>query len=148
MESVITRLVSTWLVSQPLHVRHLALIRDTEMTRSVHHFVHFSFGNFKQKVEQGKALWEAVIIAATGAKNKSKPASAPDPNRQADVDQYGFPRTRPRYSQYKNGNASFLDCLRISDPEQYFLSIYDPIIRTLPDGEFGKSTSPLGFRLR
>jgi hypothetical protein len=114
------------------------------MTRSVHHFVHFSFGNFKQKVEQGKAFWEAVVTAVPGTKNKSKSASAPDPNLQADVDQYGFLRAKPRYSQYNSGNASFLDCLRVSDPEQYFLSIFDPVIKQLSDGKSGKSTSTLG----
>ena len=129
-----------WQLSQPLHIRNLALIRDTEMTGTVSHYIHFSFGNFKENVEKGRALWEAVETALSGPKKKSKPL--PSPTAQPDVDEYGFPRAKPRYSQFKNGNASLKDCLRASNPEQYVLTTFDPQLVRLADGTEGNIHLP------
>jgi hypothetical protein len=126
-----------WQFSQPLHIRHLALIRDTEMTRTVNHYVHFSYVNFKAKVDKGQAMWEAVESLAPSIKKKSK--AAPNPTAQADVDEYGFPRAKPRYSQFKGGNASPQDCLRASNPEQNILTTFDPMLVRLEGGGYSKS---------
>lgn len=81
LDQVLTLLTDAWEHSQPPHLRHLGIVRDT----GVHGYQFKSYDNFQKAVDAGQATWEAVR-GSVKSKGKSK---AVDP--QPALDEWGFP---------------------------------------------------------
>jgi hypothetical protein len=83
LDEVMGRLTDVWTASQPLHLRHLAIVRDTSQLHRISHYVFRSFGNFQKLVDRGEAAWEAIDI---------KPAEI---LKKPDLDAWGFVKVKP-----------------------------------------------------
>ena len=111
IESVINRLVEIWQVSQPLHLRHLAIVRDTVLRGKSPIYIHYTYGNFKKIVDAGKASWKAVTtIVATNAKEATTMASL---DSRPNLDEHGFPVLDAKHFQGRTHDATLADCAAI-----------------------------------
>jgi hypothetical protein len=110
IEQLVSRLVETWPKSQPLHLRHLGIVRDTAQIGKTPFYVHYTFDDFKSLVESGKKSWEAVEVIkdSKGGMAKAKP----------DVDQYGFPKLNPSEFLSRDNNANLAECVCGADIEK------------------------------
>lgn len=131
---MIHRLVDCWQISQPLHLRHLALVRDTAIEKTIIYYIHYSVKNFAKLVEAGVATWEAVEFPAKKAKGSS--VRIPGVNATATLDQYGFPQEIPR-GIVKNGRISLFEGLAMCKPTDYSVTSSDPALSRYPDGSIG-----------
>ncbi|KAL9587530.1 MAG: hypothetical protein Q9203_003482, partial [Teloschistes exilis] len=133
-ENVLARLVDLWQISQPLHLRHLSIVRDTALTNTTPHYVHYSFGNFKKLVDEGKAQWEPVMTITKDHKHY-KTAAAID--AEPDLDVNGFPKLPDTLFQGRHNDASLDDCIKGMDAAPLPLSILNPQVKKFKDGSWG-----------
>ncbi|OOQ84906.1 putative TFIIIC transcription initiation factor complex subunits Tfc3 [Penicillium brasilianum] len=133
-ESALHRLTDCWQLSQPPHLRHLAIVRDTAIQRTTFFYVHYSASNFAKLVESGEASWEAVEFPA--GKAKAAKCVIPAVDATAQRDKYGFHESSATKLLVKNGNASLFEALAVCKPPTYLLSSSDPMPVRLPDGHF------------
>lgn len=98
LDEVLARLSDVWTSSQPLHLRHLAVVRDTSQMHRISHYVFRSFDNFQKLVESGDASWEAIGISA------SELAKKPE------LDAWGFPKVKPSRMAGSEGIANIVTC--------------------------------------
>ncbi|GBF60883.1 transcription factor tau subunit [Trichophyton mentagrophytes] len=132
LETVLSRLTSSWQSSQPLHLRHLAILRDTALNKTVYYYIHYSFDHFSSLVSNGHASWDAV----TGAPRSGKRVlNAPPANAKATLDKYGFPIDVSQ-PLLRKGNATLRECLEASKPSKWNLTFNDPIAISLLDGTY------------
>lgn len=136
-ESILHRLTDCWQLSQPLHIRHLAVVRDTAIQKTVFYYINYSARNFAKIVEAGHSSWEAVEFAGS-KKGKANNARLPPPDAKPQLDEYGLPTVPPIYPLMKNGAASLFECVAACRPSNYLLSSADPKAFQLFDGTFGK----------
>ena len=84
------RMVDAWQVSQPLHLRHLAIVRDTVLKAKSPVYIHYTVPNFQKLVDKGTASWDAVTTISptidVGLNVSSSLQSTPQ------VDEFGFPQ--------------------------------------------------------
>ncbi len=137
VENQLTRIVDHWQVSQPPHLRHLAIIRDTAMGKKSTYYVHYTYDNFKKLVENGEASWEAVSIVGADSKDMQQPAFAADSN--VEVDEFGFPNIPTVLFQGRHNDATVSQCANAVDVHMAPTSKNDPVVRALSDGIYGTS---------
>lgn len=128
------RLVECWQLSQPPHLRHLAIVRDTMLQRTNAMYVHYSIRNFKTLVDAGEASWEAVEFAPKGGKNNK--FRVPPVDAVPQLDEYGLPLPHSPDGLLKNGNATLLECMATCKPADYTRSSSDPIAVRSKDGSY------------
>lgn len=85
LDQIMLLLTDVWQHSQPLHLRHLAIVRDTAVHGKLAHFQFKTYDNFQKSVDSGDASWEAVLVSAK-AKGKKKAAEM-----RPRLDEWGFP---------------------------------------------------------
>lgn len=136
---MLVRLVDCWQLSQPPHMRHLAIVRDTALIQRTTHYVHYSARNFQRLVDAGEASWEAVEYIPKG--DKSDPLHVPAVDAVPQLDPYGLPLIAPTSKLLKNGNATLLECTIVGRPEDYIHSNSDIRATQLKDGTYGKFCS-------
>lgn len=132
---MVHRLVDLWQLAQPLHLRHLAIVRDMAMKKTVMYYVHYSANNFAKLVEAGQASWEAVEFPAKKAKLLK--IDAPPFGVLPQLNELGFPKTSFPRSLLKNANSTLLDGMMAAKPTDYLLSSADPFVVKLANGQFG-----------
>lgn len=135
VENQLTRIVDHWQVSQPTHLRHLAIIRDTAMVKKKTHYIHYTYDNFQKLVENGDATWEAVSIPGNDNQNRQQPAFAMDLN--ADLDEYGFPDIPSTLFQGRHNDATLSQCVNAVVVAKASVSKKDPVVKELSDGTYG-----------
>ncbi|KAL9582984.1 MAG: hypothetical protein Q9212_002980, partial [Teloschistes hypoglaucus] len=132
-ENLLSRLVDLWQISQPLHLRHLGIVRDTALTNTIPHYVHYSFGNFKKLVDEGKAQWEPVMTITKDHKYFKNVAAI---DAEPDLDVNGFPKLPDSLFQGRHNDASLDDCIRgINAPLPQ--SSLNPQVKKFKDGSWG-----------
>ncbi|RAL14887.1 putative TFIIIC transcription initiation factor complex subunits Tfc3 [Aspergillus homomorphus CBS 101889] len=151
LENAISRLTDCWQLSQPLHLRHLAVVRDTELQRTITHYVHYTALSFQELVNAGDALWEAVEFRPKNAKADN--IRPPPVDAVPRLDQYALPIDPPSKEVLKRGEASLLECILVAKPPNYVCSSRDPVavqqqngtyvIQQRLKGSAGFGTSPL-----
>ena len=77
IDRFLDRCVKSWQKSQPLRLRHLAIIRDTAQLGRTSFYIHFAHDAFGVKVDNGETFWEAIH-------------SYSEPDQTISVDEYGF----------------------------------------------------------
>ncbi|KAL4975584.1 hypothetical protein BDW66DRAFT_137204, partial [Aspergillus desertorum] len=132
LENTLARLSECWQLSQPPHLRHLALVRDTALQRTITHYIHYSARNFSKLVEAGESSWEAVEFVPRN--NRSNTVSIPPVHAKPQLDAYGLPQDVPASDLVKNGDCSLFDCMWIVKPKDYNISSSDPKAVELDDG--------------
>ncbi|KAJ5166011.1 hypothetical protein N7492_006307 [Penicillium capsulatum] len=130
-ENLIHRLVDCWQISQPPHLRHLAIVRDSTIERTILYYIHYSARNFTNLVEAGTASWEAVEFPVKKAKTSNVPV--PPIDAPKDVDVNGFPRQKPR-GLVKNGRIGLFEGLMLCRPTDYSVTSSDPTLCRYADG--------------
>ncbi|KAF2156661.1 hypothetical protein K461DRAFT_289058 [Myriangium duriaei CBS 260.36] len=81
-DDVAARLTDQWLEVQPLHLRHLSIVRDTRIQGTITHYTFRTLQHFQSAVELGHASWEYVLTdKAMVDALETKP----------DLDEWGFP---------------------------------------------------------
>lgn len=144
LETVLSRLTSSWQSSQPLHLRHLAILRDTALNKTVYYYIHYSFDHFSSLVSNGHASWDAV----TGAPRSGKRVlNAPPANAKATLDKYGFPIDVSQ-PLLRKGNATLRECLEASKPSKWNLTFNDPIAISLLDGTYSRFSFTFDYLIR
>lgn len=76
------KLSDEWHISQPPHLRHLAVIRDTYINGSITHYTFRTIENYQKAVEQGQASWIYYLTDPELLDTLRKPAN---------LDEWGFP---------------------------------------------------------
>ena len=125
----------SWQLSQPLHLRHLAVLRDVASVTRVPYYVHFTFPNYKRKVEDGDAVWEAVESIKSGKANSHQ-----DRNTMANLDKFGFPILDMSKFAGKKRSSTLAQCVETERREPFRLKGQDPMVVTLSNGKLGKAT--------
>ena len=128
--------METWQLSQPLHLRHLAIVRDMALSNKIAHYVHFTYPNFKRMVDNGEKFWEAV----ESLKEVTKPGQ---PSRLAatatpDLDEYGFPRLQPSRFQGRHNDANLRECIEAINVQSFRVATSDPTLVNVDGGSYGK----------
>ncbi|KAL2819177.1 hypothetical protein BJX63DRAFT_31247 [Aspergillus granulosus] len=134
LENTIARLVECWQLSQPPHLRHLAIIRDTTINRTITHYIHYSARNFRKLVDAGESSWEAVEFVPRNT--KSSTITAPPVDVKPHLDAYGLPLDLPKGDLLNNGDCSLMECMLVVRPQNYLMSSSDPKAVELEDGTF------------
>ncbi|KAL1302957.1 hypothetical protein AAFC00_003275 [Neodothiora populina] len=99
LDELLGRLTDVWRISQPPHLRHLSVIRDTAFINRASHYQFRSFEHFKKLVEAGEVTWEAIGIKSSDIESE-----------KADLDQWGFPRVQPALMFGHDGTANMAVC--------------------------------------
>ncbi|KAJ5537083.1 hypothetical protein N7513_010269 [Penicillium frequentans] len=133
-ENMVHRLTDCWQISQPPHLRHLALVRDSDVHKTIIHYVHYSARNFATKVIEGTAFWEAVQFPVKN--HKSLKTELPRVDAPAELDQYGLPHNNIPVGMMKNGNVSLFEGLASCKPADYSLTRKDPMSVLQADGSY------------
>ncbi|KAF7133864.1 hypothetical protein CNMCM5793_005276 [Aspergillus hiratsukae] len=134
LENTLARLVECWQLSQPLHLRHLAIVRDTALEKTVTHYIHYSMANFQKLVDAGEASWEAVEFVPRNT--KADKISVPPIDAVPELDENGLPKAVPTKELIKNGNASLLAGILVVNPADYNCTGNDPMPVRLKDGSY------------
>ena len=79
VEQVLGRLGNYWQLSQPAHLRHLGLVKDTQQVDRTSVFVHYTRNQFQAQVDRGETSWDAVEVL------QGVQVAIPQ------LDKYGFP---------------------------------------------------------
>ncbi|KAF1973862.1 hypothetical protein BU23DRAFT_598721 [Bimuria novae-zelandiae CBS 107.79] len=101
LESLVSRLTEEWYINQPLHARHLAIVRDTTMANDAKrvHYAYRTHRNFQKAVDAGEVSWEALKLDK-GKKGKNVPPSA------TSVDSMGFRTLDPIDFHKRTGSST------------------------------------------
>ena len=101
-DEAVGKITDLWHMSQPPHLRHLAIIRDTNIQGTNFHFLFRTFDNFQRAVDAGKASWDYVLD------KEEKIVAA---NQSPDLDEWGFPHIADEQLVDGKGIASITECV-------------------------------------
>lgn len=134
-ENTLNRITECWQLSQPSHLRSSAIVRDTALNGTVTHYVHYSYSNFKQLVDTGRADWEAVTFRPRDT--KSSKLAMPPPDALPATDQDGLaPFKPPRKGVTERDHYCTVSSKGLGS---YTTTKSDPAPMINQEGEFGKS---------
>lgn len=101
LDEIMGRLSDVWTVSQPLHLRHLAIVRDTSQMHRISHYVFRSYHNFQKMVANGNANWHAIDVQEAEVR------------RKPDLDEWGFPKVKPSTMVGHDGSHNIAACKNV-----------------------------------
>ncbi|KAG8530290.1 uncharacterized protein KY384_004792 [Bacidia gigantensis] len=107
-ENILNRLVNAWQISQPLHLRHLAVVRDTVLQSKSPIFVHFTFPHYEELVKLGRKSWKAVTTLSYDTVLGGVSASLEE---VPELDDHGFAKIDTKLFE-KDGFATLAECAR------------------------------------
>lgn len=138
IETQLARLTDCWQISQPLHLRHLAIVKDIALSGRSSHYVYFTYENFKKRVESGNASWEAVINIAENDQRAKKYGVAL--GALPKLDDFGFPSIQTSLLQDEQNVASLHDCSRSFKPAA-ITEYRHLVVKENEDGTSGKQST-------
>jgi hypothetical protein len=159
IESLVTRLTDGWDKHQPMHVRHLALVRDTAMAvdKKRVHYLYRTHQNFQKAVDVGEVTWDALELDENkkGARSKKPQTSV----AVSSVDSWGFLKLNLNDFHQGTGTSSLAEsCAAIvkkkrnpRDWEAKLMNGESPLQTLSTPGQEATgsiSKSPLGYRGR
>ena len=139
LDDYVSRIVDSWQISQPLHLRHLSIVRDTVLKGKTQIYIYYTYENFKKLVEGGTGFWEAVKTVASEVTIGKNVDAALD--AKPDVDEYGFPRLEETQFQGRQNDASLDECVSALKVDPLRISATDPVLKKHADGSYGKQHS-------
>lgn len=135
LDDYVARMVDSWQISQPLHLRHLSIVRDTVLKGKTQIYIYYTYENFGKLVEGGTGFWEAVKTVASEVTIGNNVAAALDV--KPDVDEYGFPRLEESQFQGHHNDATLEECVSALKVDPLHISATDPVLKKLADGSHG-----------
>lgn len=118
MDEMLVKLTDLWQFSQPPHLRHLAIVKDTCQRGKQPTFQYRTHENFEKAVVIGDAFWEGVFGTEEKGKAKAKQKKAEAAAvALPDVDQWGFQKANPKLFVGQGGTATLEECRRNVKPE-------------------------------
>ncbi|CAD6590285.1 MAG: RNA polymerase III transcription initiation factor complex subunit [Alectoria sarmentosa] len=135
LDDYVSRIVDSWQISQPLHLRHLSIVRDTVLKGKTQIYIYYTYENFKKLVEGGTGFWEAVKTVASEVTIGKNVDAALD--AKPDVDEYGFPRLEETQFQGRQNDASLDECVSALKVDPLRISATDPVLKKHADGSYG-----------
>ncbi|KAF2466071.1 uncharacterized protein BDR25DRAFT_345687 [Lindgomyces ingoldianus] len=115
VEALMSRITDNWEESQPPHLRHLAVIRDTAVTQEKKyvHYVYRTHGHFQKAVDAREASWEAVRREAQKSySNMPKGRSRKTAQESIRLDSWGFRQLNLNDFYGRHGASSLAVCLK------------------------------------
>ena len=117
MDEMLVKLTDLWQFSQPPHLRHLAIVKDTCQRGKQPTFQYRTYEDFSKAVVIGDAFWEGVFGPEEKGKGKAKQkkaeaAAAALPN----VDEWGFEKVNQKLFVNQNGAATLEECRKNAKP--------------------------------
>jgi len=112
LESYFTRLTDDWERNQPMHLRHLAIIRDFRNTaeKKFIHYVYRTHGNFQKAVDMGVVHWAGVSQTTTMGPLEGTPVQRHNlPETATTLDCWGFRAINPREFVQEDGSATLTE---------------------------------------
>ncbi|KAF2216618.1 hypothetical protein CERZMDRAFT_81682 [Cercospora zeae-maydis SCOH1-5] len=103
MDESLAHLTDIWQHSQPPHLRHLTVVRDTAVFGRSAQFKYRTLANFQKAVAAGKAVWDAVLDN-TNPKAKKNPLE-----EKPDLDRWGFPKVANKLLAGRDGRATLAE---------------------------------------
>lgn len=135
MEDLLAKLTNTWQLSQPLHLRHLAIVRDSVQQGKTSVYIYYTFENYQKLVDAGQKTWEAVMMLQDNKKQSKGIGIAPgDPQ----LDEYGLPKLDSSQFQGLRNNASLIECVSVTK----FGTLKRPNPTDSPSTTQGRSSIP------
>jgi hypothetical protein len=117
MDEMLIKLSDLWQFSQPPHLRHLAIIKDTCQRGKQPTFQYRSYPNFVTAVAIGDAFWEGVFGPEQKGKGKTKQKKAEAAAAALpDVDEWGFQKVNHKLFVGQGGTATLEECRRNIKP--------------------------------
>lgn len=135
MDEYVSRLVECWQMAQPLHLRHLSVLRDTVMKGKTTIYIYYTYGNFRKLVENGTGFWEAVKTVPDGVTKGNNVISSLD--AVPELDEYGFPVLDPILFQGRNNDATLEECVSALNADRFLVPAGDPMLQEQADGTHG-----------
>ncbi|KAI9655931.1 MAG: hypothetical protein M1831_004776 [Alyxoria varia] len=122
IESLMSRLSDVWQFSQPPHLRHFSIVKDTAQTGKVTHFQYRSFENFQSAAEIGKTTWGIFESLSTDQISELK--------RQVQVNSFDFEPLPANLFVNGTGTASLKECLEaVKVPLNYRIQSLEYILK-------------------
>jgi uncharacterized protein DUF6581 len=121
---VLRNLSDLWEISQPPHLRHLTIIRDTDSSSRTPQYLYRTFDNFQEAVELGETAWDAV--GEPGVEQRQE---------KAKVDKWGFPVVPSIQFLDTTKPATIKECALASKDPPVTLTSLDPVLVRSSNGE-------------
>ncbi|KAI9793918.1 MAG: RNA polymerase III transcription initiation factor complex subunit [Peltula sp. TS41687] len=137
MDAVLDHICRNGSQSQPAHLRHLALIRDTAQSGKIRHYQYYSPDNFQKLVDQGKTSWESVTVPPKERKKKTGKGANVTTKEIMKYDEYGFPIFSDNFFMDKDGVSTLSESVAASNMSEIVYSSYDPVLCEREDGTLG-----------
>ncbi|KAK3691558.1 hypothetical protein LTR37_018567, partial [Vermiconidia calcicola] len=112
-EEIMLRLTENPELSQPPHLRHLGVVKDTVATAGRSQHRYRTTPHFEYAVAKGEAEWPLAMMTEDGrskGKGKGKQKAALSSVRRPELDEWGFPRLRDSLFAGRDGRASLSGC--------------------------------------
>ena len=132
-----SRLVAFWQVSQPLHLRHLAIVREPRTVNGINQYGHYTFENFKELVNKGERTWASVESLQENKKGHRPPKVSA--NAVAKLDDYGFPLLAASKFENHYKGTTYAGCIKAANVSSFRLTKKDPSVVKRADGSYGKT---------
>lgn len=117
MDEMLVKLTDLWQFSQPPHLRHLAIVKDTCQRGKQPTFQYRTYENFEKAVVIGDAFWEGVFGPEEKGKGKAKQKKAEAAAAALpDVDEWGFQKVNHKLFVGQNGAATLEECRKNAKP--------------------------------
>lgn len=117
MDEMLVKLTDLWQFSQPPHLRHLAIVKDTCQRGKQPTFQYRTYENFDKAVVIGDTFWEGVFGPEEKGKGKAKQKKAEAAAAALpDLDEWGFAKVNHKLFVGQSGAATLEECRRTSKP--------------------------------
>ena len=111
MDEIMLHLTDAWQHSQPSHLKHLSIIKDTSMQGRQAHFNYRTYENFGRGCQAGSGRRGGAVLRDQKTGNKKG-----RPRKEAGkTDAWGFPLLREDDFEGPGGTATLLECQRDLD---------------------------------
>lgn len=122
-------------MSQPLHLRHLSIIRDTVLKGKGSIFNYYTYESFEKLVEKGIGFWEAVVTVPDDLTAGSNFAASLDAVQQ--LDNFGFPVIESNLFGGSDNNATLQECASALNADTFRYSGNGPGLQRKAHGTYG-----------
>ncbi|KAK6429870.1 hypothetical protein LTR95_013982, partial [Oleoguttula sp. CCFEE 5521] len=124
VDDTLIRLTAAWNLSQPSHLRHLAIVRDSSQSSGAPTYHYRTYDNFQKAVDAGQVAWDYTGARARAGPIEGLAAGAAD---DAPLDTWGFPVLPSKLFVGGTGDATLAECATSKH-----LSEVNPIVTKAP----------------
>ena len=132
-------------MSQPLHLRHLSIVKDTVLRGKTNIFIYYTFENYEKLVAKGSGFWEAVVSVADGVTSGTNVAASL--SAKPELDGSGFPILDSNLFEGPNNDATVGECVNALKVERLHIAGQDPVLKKRADGTYGMIAKTINVNL-